>query len=98
MKVEYNHGLDQNTALEKVKNFAEVLKAQYKDQVKDYTEKWFDNKGEFSAKIMGLDISGILEVLQDKLVIKIDLPMMAQMFKGQIKNTIVKTLDDLFKK
>lgn len=89
-KIELNipHKLTQSEALTRIQTFLPQLKAQHSDKIKDLEESWNGSTGEFSFKILGFKVSGTLQVGEDFVLIKGELPFAALLFKGQIEETI----------
>jgi hypothetical protein len=60
----------------------------YGDKVSNLQERWEGDRGEFSGKAMGFNLSGTVTVRPDAVEIRGDLPLAAAMFKGQIEAAI----------
>ncbi len=95
MKIEVPHNLDQNSALSKLKSFANQLLADHKDIIQDVTQTWTGNSGQFNMKAKGFNISGVINVLANKVIVESKLPMMLKPFQGQIETIIIDELKKL---
>ncbi len=98
MNITVNHSLDIDEAKDRIKNLAEELKKQYGDQLKDYTEHWHGNTVNVAFRAMGVKLSGVLEVLSDKVTMNGKVPLMFKMFEKEattkIRETLVELLSD----
>lgn len=56
--------------------------------ISELQENWYDDGGSFSGKIMGMDVSGSIEVTDTEVEIDITYPMAARPFKGRIESTL----------
>jgi len=66
-----------------------------KDQVSDLEQTWSGNTLSFSFKTFGIKIGGDITAADQKLLVDIDLPFSAMMFKGKIESEIKKQLERL---
>ena len=98
-KIELNipHELSQAEALNRIQNFLPQLKEQHSDRINDLQEKWNGTTGEFKFKISGFKVSGTLQIGEDNVLIKGELPFAAILFKGQIEETIKLKAEELLR-
>jgi hypothetical protein len=89
------HNLTREEATTRIKDLINKLQAQYGNQVKNLEESWTGTTGNFSFKIMGLQVSGRLDVEDSTVTMQGDLPFAATPFKGQIENTIRQQMESL---
>ena len=97
MEIEVNHILGIDEAKKRIQNLAGELKKDYGDQIKNYTENWDGNKVDVAFKAMGLKLSGVLEILDNKVTMNGKVPLMAKMYEGEIKRKLVQNLENLLK-
>lgn len=82
------HALGTAEAKARIQGAIADAKTRYADRVSDLQERWEGDRGEFSARAMGFNVSGNLIVRPDTVEITGDLPLAAAMFKGQIEAMI----------
>ena len=82
------HSLGTEEAKRRIQGAIADAKTRYADQVSDLHERWQGDRGEFSGRAMGFNVSGNLNVRDDAVEISGDLPFAAAMFKGQIEAMI----------
>ncbi len=97
MDILVNHSLGIDEAKKRIKNLADELKKDYGNQIKDYTENWDGNKVNVAFKAMGLKLSGILEIFDNKVTMNGKVPLMAKMYEGEIKRKLILNLENLLK-
>lgn len=88
IKVDVEHILEQNIATERVKGLLEKLKADYGDMIKDVKEEWDGNTSTFSFKVMGMAVSGNLNVSSSTVTLDGQIPFAAVPFKKTIETKI----------
>lgn len=88
--VPHTHG--QQSAFDKLHGFMAKMKEQYRDQVSDLQESWQGNQLSYSFKTFGMKVSGTVDVRDQDVAVKADLPLAAIMFKGKIEEEIRGTL------
>ena len=93
--VTQSHQLDQAEAVRRVQQLAQRATAAYQGQVKDLQQHMEGNQGTFSFSIMGMKISGQVQVEPDQVRVEVDLPLAAMMVKGRIENELKKHLQEL---
>jgi hypothetical protein len=87
-KVSVKHALPQGEACIRMKRLLEQMKSEYADNISDITESWDGESCRFHFKMMGLSISGEIDVESGDVRISGDLPFTAMLFKGQIESII----------
>jgi hypothetical protein len=88
MSMTVPHQLSQEEALRRIKSLLDGVKAEHPERFSDLQESWSENGGEFSAKIMGMDVSGRLTVTPSEVQLSGNIPFAALPFRGQIEETI----------
>jgi hypothetical protein len=106
MRIEQSHSLGQDAAIRRIDQFLERL-AQHPPgglTVKDAQREWNGNRMTFAftaAKgFLGTSIRGVMEVLDDKVVVESDLPALVKNLLGEdrIKHVIADELGAMLKK
>lgn len=97
MEISVDHKLGIEEAKKRILNLSEELKKDYGDQIKNYTEDWDGDKVNVSFRAMGMKMSGVLEILGDKVRMDGKIPMFAKMYEGEIKRKLVQNLENLLK-
>ena len=88
-KVEVQHSLGKDQAVEKLQGFSEKIKDTYQAEISEVEERWTeDGRLEFSFKAMGFKISGNAIVEQHLVQMDGSLPLAAVMFRGAIEKEI----------
>lgn len=88
LKVSVPHTLGQDEAMRRLKNFINDLQAQYGNKAKNVQESWSGNVGKFSLEVMGMALSGILNIEANQVNMEANFPMAALPFKGTIESQI----------
>jgi hypothetical protein len=89
---EIPHSLSAEEARGKLERFTESLP---QDQVSDLEQSWSDNTLTFGFKTFGIKIAGNLTAADQRLLVDIELPFSAMMFKGKIESEVKKQLERL---
>jgi len=92
INLEIPHQHSAEDARSKLERFTESLP---KEQVSDLEQTWNGNTLSFSFKTFGIKIGGDLTAAEQKLLVDIDLPFSAMMFKGKIESEVRKQLERL---
>jgi len=82
------HSLSQAEALARIKKLLADLRGEQKHMIKDVSETWNGNEGNFSFTLRGFDISGKLGVEPGEVIVKGDIPLVLVFFKGRISEVI----------
>ena len=97
IKVKVEHSLSQNIAQERIKKIFDKLKDDFSDKISDVQENWSGNSADFSFKIMGLLMKGVLRVDDDEVILDGKIPFTALPFKGLIESKIKEEAENLLK-
>jgi hypothetical protein len=89
---EVTHQLGQAQATERLKQFLEQVREQYKDFVTELQGNWTDNILTFSLKTYGFKIDGTLTVDDQAARLVGNLPFAALVFRGKIEQSIASEL------
>jgi hypothetical protein len=92
------HALPRQEALARIQGLLKKLQEEQKDSIKDVSEKWNGNEGEFSFSAKGFDLSGTLKVEEKSVTINGQLPFALSFFKEMIGDLIKKKAGELLKK
>ena len=95
MDITIPHELPQQEALTRIQGLLKKLQEEQKDTIKDVSEKWNGNEGEFSFSAKGFDLSGNLKVEEKSVTINGQLPFALSFFKGMISDVIKKKASEL---
>jgi len=83
--LETPHALDQEEAVKRLKKKSDVVKEAFGSQVNDLRDEWNGNTLSFAFKVLGMSVSGTLEVEASLVRLVANLPLAAMMFKGKIE-------------
>ena len=89
---EVPHQLGMEQATQRLKQFVEQVREQYKDFVTDLQGNWTDNRLSFSFKTYGFQIDGTLTVDETAARLAGNLPFAALVFRGKIEQSITTEL------
>ena len=92
INLEIPHKLSAEDARKRLEKFTESLP---QDQIKDLEQSWNENTLTFGFKTFGIKIGGDLTAAEEKLLVNLELPFSAMMFKGKIESEIKKQLERL---
>ncbi len=92
INLEIPHQLSAEEARNRLERFTEGLP---QDQVTDLEQSWNGNTLSFGFKTFGIKIGGDLTAADEKLLVNLELPFSAMMFKGKIEAGIKKQLERL---
>jgi hypothetical protein len=82
------HQLGTTEAKNRIQGAVAEAMGRYGDKVSNLQERWEGDRGAFSGKAMGFNLSGTVTVRPDAVEVQGDLPLAAAMFKGQIEAAI----------
>ena len=88
MTVNIPHALPKQEAEHRVKNLLTSVKTQFGSMVTNVEEDWKGTVGTFKFSMSGHPVSGTIELLDKSVQVDINLPFIANLFKGKIKSTI----------
>lgn len=97
MRIEYKHNFTKQQSYEKINKLLPELQTQYADKISNPEWSWnSDNsKMDFSMEIMGFDVSGNIDVMDSKLTMEGDLPLIALPFSEKIEDMITEKLKEI---
>lgn len=96
LEVRVPHGLERDEVRRRLDEA--VLKARdaYADQVRDLEATWEgEDRLHVLLTVMGIDIDSEIEILVQELVVRLELPAMAALFSGRIREGIQERLGGL---
>ena len=96
MKVSFPHGTTKALALEVLMTHSSKLLARFGSEASELKQEWQDDKLIFSFKARGFPISGVLSVEEEQLELEVELPMLARLMEGQIRDRAVQVMQDIF--
>ncbi len=82
---------------EKLVSLLSKLQEVYQNQLSGLTHDWQGNSMNFSFSTFGFKITGAMEVADQKVTVRGDLPFAASLFKGKIEGDIRQQLEKLLK-
>jgi hypothetical protein len=85
---EVPHGLGQEEATSRLKDFVERATKRFGDQISAMDGSWTDSVLNFSLTAMGMTIKGTLTVDDSNARVSGQLPLMAMPFRGKIEQSI----------
>jgi hypothetical protein len=96
MEVRLPHRLDPAEVRQRLDRGIERARTEYADKVTQIDSTWeSDQRLLLVLVVMGMSITGDIDVLPDEMVVKVNLPMMAKMFAGPIRSGIEERLGGL---
>ena len=90
-----DHNLGQTEAQNRVSTFLDEVQNQYQDMVSSWSGEWEGNKLNFELVAMKMKVTGVLEVLDDAVLVGGSIPFAMMMFKGKMENTMREELRKL---
>ena len=97
MEIRVAHNLPIEEVKNRLKNLEEVLRKDYGNYIKSATVEFLEDKVNFNANISGFNIKGLINILQDAVIVDLDIPLMLKGFSGTIKETIKEELSKLLR-
>ena len=91
---EYFHKAGLAKAKEVIDEIISENSQKFSDSIENLDKKWQNDSLIFSGKARGITISGSVNVYDDKIQIKANIPFIAMPFKSRIKETILNELKD----
>ncbi|HRO69744.1 MAG TPA: polyhydroxyalkanoic acid system family protein [Chitinophagaceae bacterium] len=88
LDIEIPHQLRREEALDRIQGMLRKLQEEQKDTIRNVSEKWEGNEGEFSFSAKGFDLSGKIRVEENAVNIIGELPFALSFFKSQISRVI----------
>jgi len=94
-QITVQHQLDQQEAINRLKNFMEQIGAKFQGQVSEMEQSWSDNVMSFAFKTFGMKIDGTMAVDDNQVTVDQNLPLAAMMAKGKIEGAIREELQKI---
>jgi hypothetical protein len=95
-KVTVPHEHPTSLVAEKLRGFAEQVRAEHAQQVTQVVEVWDDHGNlDFSFKAFGFAISGRMEHVERAVKVIGNLPLAAWPFRGMVEQKIVETIEKI---
>jgi hypothetical protein len=88
LDIKIPHDLPAEEALSRIRGLLGKLQHEQKDTIKNVSEQWNGNEGEFNFSAKGFDLSGKIKVQEDSISINGKLPLALSFFKGMISQVI----------
>lgn len=89
------HSLPPQEALARIQGLLKKLQQEQKDTIKNVSETWNGNEGDFSFSAKGFDLSGKINVEENLVHINGPLPFALSFFKGKISELIKEKAGEL---
>jgi len=95
IKLSVPHQLGQDEAKSRISKLIADSRAKFGDKVTDLEETWTGNTDVFSLRVMGFSIDGRLDVQPSEVLIDINFPWAAVLFKDRVESEILKHAREL---
>lgn len=96
LEVRVPHGLEPAEVRRRLKEAVVKAREAYADQVRDLEATWEgDDRLAVRLTVMGIEIDSEIEILVQELVVRLELPAMASLFAGRIREGIQERLGGL---
>ncbi len=97
MRIEHKHNLTNEEVYRRLQGLLSDLQEQYADKIKNLQSQWNQDNTQmdFSVEIMGFRSQGRVYLLDKKVILEGNLPLMARMFSGKIESMIKARLEAL---
>lgn len=82
------HNLPPGEALTRIQGLLSKLQEEQRDTIRNVSEQWNGNEGEFSFSAKGFDLAGKITVEENQVSINGQLPFALSFFKGKISEVI----------
>jgi hypothetical protein len=96
MKIAWRHGLTKKQAKALLERFVERALAEHGNRVTEHHQEWQDDTLHFSAKALGMRVSGTATATETEVVVDAKLPLLAKPFESQVSKRIEQELRNLF--
>lgn len=96
MRVVFPHGTTKARALEELKAHGPKLIARFGSGISDLRQEWKENRLTFSFWAQGVAISGRLVVGEENVELEANLPFLAMLFEGQIRERVLQVMREIF--
>jgi hypothetical protein len=96
IEVRIPHGLDKAEVRQRLDQAVVKARDEYADQVGDIAATWQgDDRLDVTFTVMGMEIGSDLEILDQEILVRLELPGMVGMFAGRIREGITARLGGL---
>ena len=65
-------------------------------ELSDLEQEWKDGRFDFSFRARGFGVSGGLNVGDEEVELEVNLPFLARLMEGQIKDRVVQAMQEIF--
>jgi len=89
------HSLSREDARNRLDQLIERMRSQHGDRLNDMQGGWVSDILNFSFSTMGMAISGAMNVEDDRVSVRGQLPLAASFFRGKIEQTIRSELQNV---
>ena len=96
MKVSFPHGTTKALALEELKTHSSRLMARFGLETSVLQQEWQENKLVFSFTARGFPITGTFSVEDEQIELEVNLPLLARLMEGQIRDRAVQVMQEIF--
>lgn len=96
LEVRVAHGLSPDEVRRRLDEALVRARSQYADAVGQIDAEWEnENRMKIQLAVMGMNFDGSVEILVEELLVQLELPGMAQLFAGRIREGIEERLGGL---
>ena len=88
MNISIPHSLGEEEATRRIQKLITQSKPQWEGMVSNLEEQWVGNKGEFSFKVMGKNVSGVIQVHPNSADVGVKLPLSLLPFRSKIEGEL----------
>ena len=89
------HALDQDQAIERLKERFGDLQRRFHDSVKDLKEEWDGNVLSYRFTTLGVKVQGTVTAVDSHVTVTAELPLAAMLMKGTIETQIRSELEKI---
>ena len=95
LTVAVSHALDQDQAIERLKQRFGDLQRRFSDSVSDYEEQWDGNVLSYRFTTLGVKVQGTVAAVDSSVTVTAELPLAAMLMKGTIETQIRSELEKI---
>jgi predicted lipid carrier protein YhbT len=96
MKVSFPHGTTKTLALDVLKASTSRLMARFGSEISSLQQEWQEDELTFSFRARGFDVEGMLNVGDEQVDVELNLPQLARLFEGQIRDRVTRAMQEIF--
>ena len=89
------HQLGQAEAVRRMQEKADEVKKSFGNDVSNAFDRWNGNQLDFGFTSMGMNVKGNMAVEEADVKVRVELPMVAMMFKGMVEKRVREELGKL---